>query len=317
MLRYIIRRLILIIPVLLIVSIIVFTLMRLTPGDPVLVMLGEDQNAQAYQELKTKLGLDQPVPVQYVLWLGRAVQGDLGRSIRDDSTVTGNIFERLPATIELALAALIIALLVAVPLGIISALKPNSKLDALASGISLVGISMPNFLLGILLILFLAYYVRIFKPDGYVPLGEDFWGNIQRLVLPALTLGLASAAINMRLIRSSMLEALSQDYVRTARSKGLKPRLVVLRHALRNALVPLVTILGLQLGALLEGAVITETIFSWPGIGQLAVKSLNSRDYPVVQGVVLFSAIIYTLLNLAVDISYAYLDPRISYGKKY
>jgi peptide/nickel transport system permease protein len=316
MTRYIIRRLILIIPVMLIVSLIVFILMRLTPGDPVLVMLGEDRNPQAYAEQKAKLGLDQPIPVQYALWVGRAFQGDLGRSIRDNTPVIGNILERLPATIELALAALVVSLLISVPLGILSALKPNSKLDAAVSGLSLVGISMPNFLLGVLLILFFAYYFRIFKPDGYVPLAEDPGGNFQRLVLPAVTLGMAGAAINMRLIRSSMLEALSQDYIRTARAKGLGARLVVSRHALRNALVPLVTVLGLQLGALLEGAVITETIFSWPGIGQLAVKSLNSRDYPVVQGVVLFAALVYTLINLAVDISYAYLDPRISYGRK-
>lgn len=315
MTRYIIRRLILIIPVLLIVSLLIFTLIRLTPGDPVLVMLGEERTEQAYQEQRTKLGLDQPIPVQYFLWLGRAVQGDLGRSVRDNAPVLGDIFERLPATIELALAALLVSLLIAVPLGIISALKPNSKLDGVVSGLSLLGISTPNFLLGILLILFLAYYFRIFKPDGYVPLTEDVGGNLQRLVLPALTLGLASAAINMRQIRSSMLEALSQDYVRTARSKGLAARMVVFRHALRNALIPLVTVLGLQFGALLEGAIITETIFSWPGIGQLAVKSLNSRDYPVVQGVVLFGAVVYTTINLAVDISYAYLDPRISYGR--
>jgi len=301
----------------LIVSLIIFVLIRLTPGDPVLVMIGEDRSAQAYDEIRAKLGFDQPIPVQYFLWLGRAVQGDLGRSIRDNSPVLGEIWERLPATLELALAALLVALLVAVPLGILSALKPNSKTDAVVSSLSLVGISMPGFLLGILLILFLAYYLRLFKPDGYVPLAEDVGGNFQRLVLPAVTLGLASAAVNMRLIRSSLLEALSQDYIRTARAKGLAGRLVVTRHALRNALIPLVTILGLQFGVLLEGAVVTETIFSWPGIGQLAVKSLNSRDYPVVQGVVLFSALAYTLINLAVDISYAYLDPRISYGRKH
>lgn len=314
MARYIIRRLLLIIPVLFIVSIIVFTLIRMTPGDPVLVMLGEEYNAETYAAQRAKLGLDQPIPVQYALWLGRAVQGDLGRSVRDNAPVLGEIFERLPATIELALAALFVSLLISVPLGIISALRPNSKIDAFVSGVSLIGISIPNFLLAILLILVFAYYLRIFKPDGYVALGEDFVGNLQRLVLPAVTLGAAGAALNMRLIRSSVLEVMSQDYVRTAKAKGLLRGLVVRRHILRNALIPLVTVLGLQFGALIEGAVITETIFSWPGIGQLAIKSLNSRDYPVVQGVVLFGALVYTAVNLLVDISYAYLDPRISYG---
>lgn len=299
-----------------IVSLIVFTLIRLTPGDPVLVMLGEERTEQTYQELRSKLGLDQPIPIQYFLWLGRALQGDLGRSVRDNAPVLGEIFERLPATIELALAALAVSLLISVPLGIISALRPNSKIDAVVSTISLLGISIPNFLLAILLILFFAYYFRLFKPDGYVALSEDFGGNLQRLVLPAITLGMAGAALNMRLIRSSVLEVLSQDYVRTARAKGLTGVLTIRRHVMRNALIPLVTVLGLQFGALLEGAIITETIFSWPGIGQLAVKSLNSRDYPVVQGIVLFGAFVYTIVNLLVDIAYAYLDPRISYNTK-
>jgi peptide/nickel transport system permease protein len=302
------------IPVLLIVSAIVFGLMRLTPGDPVLVLLGEEYNAQTEAELRAKLGLDQPIFVQYGLWLTRAVQGDLGRSIRDNTPVVEEILSRLPATLELALAALFISLLISVPLGLISALRPNSKIDAVVSGISLIGISIPNFLLAVLLILIFAYYFRIFKPDGYVPITEDFGGNLQRLMLPAITLGLASAALNMRLIRSSLLEVLSQDYVRTANAKGLQKNTIIWRHVFRNALIPLVTVVGLQFGALLEGAVITETIFSWPGIGQLAVKALNSRDYPVVQGVVLFGTLIYVLINLLVDISYAYLDPKISYS---
>ena len=312
--RYIIRRLLLIVPVLFVVSLIIFILMRLTPGDPVLVMLGEERSQQAYNEQRAKLGLDQPLPVQYLVWLGRAVSGDLGRSQSDDAPVLSEILDRLPATIELALAALFFSLIVALPLGIISALRPNSKIDGFVSAISLLGISIPNFLLAVLLILFFAYYFRIFKPDGYVAPGEDFGGNLQRLILPAVTLGLAGTALNMRLIRSSIMEILSQDYIRTARAKGLNQRRVIRLHVLRNALIPLVTVLGLQFGALLEGAVITETIFSWPGIGQLAVRSLDSRDYPVVQGVVLFSACVYTFLNLIVDISYAYLDPRINYG---
>jgi peptide/nickel transport system permease protein len=314
MIRYIIRRLLLMIPVLLIVSVLVFGLMRITGGDPIQVMLGEDYDARTEAELKAKLGLDQPIFVQYGLWLVRAVQGDLGRSIRDSTPVLEEILSRLPATIELALAALFISLLISVPLGLISAFRPNSKIDAVVSGISLLGISIPNFLLAILLILFFAYYLRIFKPDGYVPMSEDFFGNIQRLILPALTLGAASSALNMRLIRGSILEILSQDYVRTANAKGLQKQTIVWRHVFRNALIPLVTVIGLQFGALIEGAVITETIFSWPGIGQLAIKALNSRDYPVVQGVVLFATLVYVVINLLVDLSYAYLDPKISYS---
>lgn len=313
MLRYIFRRLIQIIPVMLIVSVIVFVLIRITPGDPVQVMMGESPDPAVYQELRAKLGLDQPIPVQYVFWLGRVVQGDLGKSIRDSSPVLPEILSRLPATIELAIAALFVSLLIAIPLGIISAVRPNSKVDWLVNFLSLIGISVPNFLLGILLILFLAYYFRIFKPDGYVALTDDLWGNLQHLVLPALTLGAAGTALNMRLIRSNMLEVLNQDYIRTARAKGLPNQIVVWKHAFRNALVPLATVIGLQIGGLLEGAVITETIFSWPGIGQLAVNSLNSLDYPMVQGIVLFTALVYTLVNLIVDISYAYLDPRIKY----
>jgi peptide/nickel transport system permease protein len=312
--RYIVRRLLIMIPVLLLVSIIIFLLIRLTPGDPVRTMLGEEANPEAMAELRVKLGLDQPVPVQYGLWLGRAVSGDLGKSLRDGQPVTEAILERLPATIELGLAAIIFSLLIAIPLGTISAVKRNKWPDGVATVFSMLGICTPNFLLGIILILFFGYYFRIFSPGGYVPLGEDVGENLKRLVLPAITLGAASSAINTRQLRNALLEVLSQDYIRTAKAKGVRGSLILIRHALKNAFIPLATIVGLQIGAVLEGAFVTETIFSWPGIGLLAVRSIGNRDYPVIQGVVLLSALIYILINLLVDISYTYLDPRIKYA---
>ncbi len=312
--RYVVRRLLVTIPVLLLVSVIIFLLIRLTPGDPIRTVLGEEATSQTVAELRNKLGLDQPVPVQYGLWLSRAVSGDLGKSLRDGQPVTQAVLERLPATIELGLAAIFFSLLISIPLGTISAVKRNKWPDGVATFISMLGICTPNFLLGIILILFFGYYFRIFSPGGYIPYDEDLGENLKRLVLPAITLGAASAAVNTRQLRSALLEVLSQDYIRTARAKGLRGSWVVIRHALKNAFIPLVTVVGLQLGTVLEGAFITETIFSWPGIGQLAVKSIGNRDYPVIEGVVLLSALIYMTINLLVDISYTYLDPRINYA---
>ncbi len=309
--RYILRRLLIAIPVLLLVSIIIFLIIRLTPGDPVRTMLGEEATSATVAEMRAKLGLDDPLPVQYLLWLGRASTGDFGRSLRDGQPVVQAILERMPATIELGLAAIFFSLLVSIPLGIISAVKRNKWPDGIATLISMLGVSMPNFVLGILLILFFSYYFRLLSPGGYVALGEDPADNLKRLILPAITLGFASAAVNTRLLRSSLLEVLSQDYIRTAKAKGLKDSLVLIRHGLKNAFMPLLTVLGLQIGVVLEGAFITETIFSWPGIGQLAVKSIGNRDYPVIQGVVLMSALLFMGINLLVDLIYPYLDPRI------
>ncbi|HEX2914740.1 MAG TPA: nickel ABC transporter permease [Chloroflexia bacterium] len=309
--RYVLRRLLILIPVLVLVSVIVFLIAHATPGDPIRTILGEEATPESVQELRTKLGLDQPLPVQYALWAQRAVTGDFGKSLRDGQPVTQAILERLPATIELGLAAVLFSLLIALPLGIISAVKRNTWADGFATFFSLLGVSIPNFVLGILLILFLSYYWRIFSPGGYVPVEEDLGENLKHLVLPAITLGAASAAVNTRQLRSAMLDVLSQDYIRTAHAKGLRSGLILTRHALRNALIPLVTVVGLQIGTVLEGAFVTETIFSWPGIGQLAVKSIGNRDYPVIQGVVLLSALIYMTINLLVDISYTLIDPRI------
>ena len=315
MIRYILRRLLLMIPVAFLVTIGVFALARLSPADPVLVFAGEDRNPAAMAAIRTELGLDQPVPVQYVAWLSRAVQGDLGRSFQNKQRVSEAIIERLPATFELGLAALLISITFALAIGILSAVKRNSVVDLLSTSVTLMGVSFPSFFLGILLILLFAYVIpgRIFPPGGYVPLTTDVAENLRRLVLPAVTLATASLALNLRQVRSSLLEVFGNDYMRTARAKGLREGTVITRHALKNALIPVVTLIGIQVGAIIEGAVITETIFSWPGIGRLAVQAIPSNDYPVVQGVVLVSAFSFMLSTLFVDVLYAWIDPRISY----
>lgn len=315
MITYILRRLVLMIPVAFLVTIGVFALARLSPADPVLVFAGEERDPAALAAIRKDLGLDQPVPVQYVAWLTRAVQGDLGRSFQNKQKVSEAILERLPATFELGLAALTISITFALVVGILSAVKRNSVVDLLSSSVTLMGVSFPSFFLGIVLILLFAYVIpgNIFPPGGYVPLTTDVGENLRRLVLPAATLATASLAVNLRQVRSSLLDVFGQEYVRTARAKGLRERTVIVRHALKNALIPVVTLVGIQIGAIIEGAVITETIFSWPGVGRLVVQAIPSNDYPVVQGVVLVSALSFMLSTLLVDVLYAWIDPRISY----
>jgi len=312
---YILRRLVLMVPVAFLVTVGVFALARLSPADPVLVFAGEDRDPARLAEIRTELGLDQPVPLQYVAWLGHAVQGDLGRSFQNKQKVSDAIIERLPATFELGAAALLISITFALLIGILSAVKRNSVVDLLSTSITLLGVSFPSFFLGIVLILLFAYVIpgRIFPPGGYVPLVDDPFENLRRLVLPAATLATASLAVNLRQVRSSLLDVFGHEYMRTARAKGLRERTVIARHALKNALIPIVTLVGIQVGAIIEGAFITETIFSWPGIGRLAVQAIPSQDYPVVQGVVLVSAISFMLSTLFVDLLYAWLDPRISF----
>lgn len=314
MTQYVLRRLLLMVPVAFLVSVIVFGLLRLAPGDPVLVYAGEERDPDSLQELRVLYGLDQPLPIQYVVWLQHAAQGDLGRSLRTRQPVREAIVERLPATIELGLAAILLSVSVALAVGTLSAIKRNSVVDLLATGITLGGVSLPNFFLGLILILVFGLAFRLLPPGGYVPFIEDPLGNLRRLILPAITLATASTAVNMRQIRSSLLDVFSQEYIRTARAKGLGERPVIVRHAMKNALIPVVTIVGLQVGAIIEGAIITETIFFWPGVGRLAVDSITGLDYPVVQAIVLVSALSFMLSTLAVDILYAWLDPRISYG---
>ena len=301
-------------PVAFLVSVAVFLLIHLTPGDPAAIILGEEGSTSTIAALHRELGLDQPLSTQYAIWIARVLHGDLGNSLRTHQPVTQAIGERLPATLELGLAALLWSLAVAIPLGTVAALRRGSVLDVLASGFTVAGVSVPNFFIGILLILLMGLVLRLFPVSGFVPLTQDPLQNLRHLLLPALTLGTAGAAINMRFTRSSMIEVLGQDYIRTARAKGAPWLRVVRGHALKNALIPVVTIVGIQVGSIIEGALVTETVFSWPGVGKLAVDGIFGRDYPVIQGIVLIAALSYMVANLLVDLTYAYLDPRITYS---
>jgi peptide/nickel transport system permease protein len=311
--QYVVRRLLLMVPVVLLVTVIVFLLIRLSPGDPVLVYAGEERDPESLEQIRRSLGLDQPLPVQYVAWLTHAARGDLGRSIRTRQPVGEAIVERLPQTLELGLAAVLLSSTIALLVGTLSAVRRNSRLDLIATGLTLGGVSLPNFFLGLVLILVFALAVRLFPPGGYVPFSEDPIGNLRRLVLPAITLATASMAVNVRQVRSAMIDVLGQDFIRTARAKGLSEAAVLIRHTLKNGLIPVITLVGLQVGAIIEGAIITETIFFWPGVGRLLVDSIGGRDYPVVQAVVLLSAVAFALSTLIVDLLYAWLDPRISF----
>jgi peptide/nickel transport system permease protein len=314
MIAYLVRRLALMVPVAFLVSVVVFSLIHLTPVDPAELILGEEHSPEAVVALRHELGLDRPLPEQYVTWISHVLRGDLGRSVRTNQPVVQAITERLPATLELGIAALAWSVLLAIPLGTVAALRRGSPIDVLATGVTVAGVSVPNFFIGILLILVLSVDLRIFPPGGYTPLTESIPDNLHRLILPAITLGTVTTAINTRFTRSSMLDVLGQDYIRTARAKGASWRQVIVGHALKNALIPVVTVVGIQVGAILEGALVTETIFSWPGVGKLAIDSIFGRDYPIIQGIVLAIAFSYMLANLAVDLTYAWLNPRISYA---
>lgn len=314
MTAYVLRRLLLMVPVAFLVTIGVFLLIHLSPGDPALIILGEDRTPQAIAQVHQQLGLDKPLYVQYGIWLNHVVQGDWGRSITTHQPVGDAIKERLPATLELGLVALVWSLLVAIPLGTVAALRRGTLTDQVATGFTVAGVSIPNFFIGIVLIFFLSVTLRLFPFGGYVPFATDPIESLRHVLLPAIALGTAGAAINMRFTRSSMIEALKQDFVRTAWAKGASARRVVFIHALKNALIPVVTIVGLQIGGIIEGAVVTETVFTWPGVGRLAVESIFNRDYTVVQGIVLVAAFSYMTANLLVDLAYAWLDPRISYA---
>lgn len=311
MTRYLLRRLLLTVPVLLFVSVIVFALITLIPGDPARVMLGEEASAEALETLRKELGLDRPLHIRYLIWFTHIIRGDFGQSVRDGRPVLNTLLLKLPVTVELAITSLVVAWAIAIPAGVLAAWKQRSALDYTATTAALAGISIPNFWLGIMLIYLLAVNHRLLPPSGYVEPWIDLGRNLKLLVMPSIVLGTALAALVMRLLRSSMLEVLSTDYVRTAHAKGLGERAVLIRHAMKNAMIPVVTIMGLQLGGLLGGAVITETIFAIPGLGRLTIESILTRDYPMVQGVVLFAALAVVVTNLAVDVTYAFLDPRI------
>jgi peptide/nickel transport system permease protein len=309
---YLARRVLTLLPILLLMSIIVFALIRMIPGDPIDVMYGGEGMDEARRAaLSREMGLDQPIVIQYGRWLLRAVTGDLGNSYRAGMPVMQLIGQRLPATLWLSLSAMFLSLLVALPLGLLAAVKRNSGADMGATAFAILGISMPNFWSGILLVLIFSIWLGWLPSIGYVSPLDDLWLSIRHLILPAITLGWALAGVTTRLARSSLLEELGKDYVRTARGKGLSERAVLLRHTLRNALIPTVTMIGLQMGFLIGGTVVVETVFAWPGIGLLVVDSIFARDYPVVQGVVLVIAVLVVLINLLVDVTYTVLDPRI------
>jgi peptide/nickel transport system permease protein len=303
-------------PVALLASVVLFGLVKATPGDPVVIQLGEQITPENYEALRRELGLDKPLPVQFGIWLGKVLRGDFGKSIRSGIPVRDEIVQRIPATLQLGVAALIISFVVAVPLGVLSAIFRKSPIGFLATAFTQVGVSLPNFVFAYILIYLFALNLRILPPGGYVGFGDDPIEFFRRLLLPAVTLSLFGAATQTRFIRSGLIETLYQDYIRTARAKGLSERLIIARHAMRNALIPVVTILGLQVGTILEGAFITEFVYAWPGIGRLAVQSLGARDYPIVQAVVLIAVFAFLFANLMVDVAYAYLDPRISYGRR-
>lgn len=315
MTAFVFRRALSLVPILLLMSVIVFTLIRLVPGDPIDVMYGSEGMDEARRNaLRHDLGLDESLPIQYLKWLGRAATGDLGRSYKAQMPVGELIAQRLPATLFLSVAALVFSVLLALPLGVIAAIKRNSWVDFAAMAFAIFGISIPNFWAGIMLALVFAVYLHWLPSIGYVSPFADLGGSLQHLLLPAITLGLSLAGTTSRLTRSSMLEELGKDYVRTARGKGLGEKAVLLGHALRNALIPTITMIGLQLGFLIGGAVVVETVFAWPGIGLLVVDSIFGRDYPVVQGVVLTIAVMVVVVNLTVDLIYTVLDPRIRLG---
>jgi ABC-type dipeptide/oligopeptide/nickel transport system permease component len=304
-LRFTIRRLLLTVPVLLGVATLVFSLLHLVPGDPALAMLGESASASDVGELRTRLGLDRSLPAQYVQFISGLARGDLGTSFRYNTPVASEIGQRLPRTMQLAAAAVLVAVCLAIPMGVLAGFFRGTAIDQAAMTVSLLGISMPNFWLGPLLAIFFSVSL------GWLPVSGT--GSWRHLVLPAVTLGGALAAVLARMTRASIIEELRELYVLAARARGLSKLRAVLLHALRNSLIPVVTILGLQLGAVLTGTIITETIFAWPGVGRLLIQAINFRDYPLVQGCILFIALTYVLVNLLVDLAYGWLDPRIRY----
>src|SRR6056297_3764788 len=316
MLIFLLRRVLLTIPTLLGVALIVFALMRAIPGDVVTSLVGLEGNvsAERLDELRRMFGLDLPVHVQFGQWITAALQGDLGSSLRTGRPVATDLALRFPVTLELTFLGLAIAVILAVPLGVIAALHRGRWPDAVSSLFALLGLSIPGFFLGILLILAFSLRLGWLPPAGYVPFTESPLDNLRHMLLPAASLGLILAAATTRIVRSSLLETLGRDYVRTARAKGLREQAVVYRHALRTALIPVVTVVGLQFGQLLGGAVIIEQVFSLPGVGRFALEGINLRDYPIVQGAVLLIAAAFVAVNLLVDVLYAVIDPRVRYG---
>lgn len=312
---YVMKRLVTMIPVLFILSVLVFSLIHLIPGNPAQVILGQDATPQAVQALEAQLGLNKPILVQYFDWLGHVLEGNLGRSLTDQEPVSTLILQRLPVTIELTIGTGIVAVLIAFPLGILAAVRRGRFADMVALFASTIGIAAPPFWLGIILLLVFTVKFHLFPSSGYVPIWRNPVQNLSIMILPILATGLREAGVLTRMIRSTLLDALSQDYVRTARAKGLLGWGIIVRHALKNAMIPVLTTGGLQLASLLGGIVITETIFSLPGFGSLLVQSVFSRDYTTVQGAALIAALLVVVVNLLVDLLYGVVDPRVKLGK--
>lgn len=312
--RYLARRLIYLVVQVVLVATLVFLLIRLVPGDPARAILGETASEQQVAAVRHRLGIDRPIQQQYVTWMGRLLHGDLGKSIISGRPVLADVRTRLGNTLELIAVAIVMALLFGIPLGIIAALRANRAPDYALSGIAMLGLSLPNFVVGTVLLLVFALVLHWLPQSQFVSWQQDPVQHVKLLVLPAVTLAASTAAVVMRMTRSSMLEVIRQDYIKSARAKGLSERVVIWRHALRNAVNPVVSIVGLELAGLLGGTVIVETIYGWPGLSSLLLAGVRSRDYPVVQGVVLLIAVLTILINLAVDLAYGLLDPRIRYS---
>ncbi|WP_195821366.1 ABC transporter permease [Roseobacter sp. MH60115] len=311
MLAFLLRRILIAIPTVVIISVMVFGLQHLLPGDPLLVLAGEERDPAVLEALREKYRLNDPIPVQYLAWVGNALQGDLGVSLRTNQPVTELMAQKLPVTIQLALMSMVFALVIGIPAGILSAVKKGTATDYVANVVALSGLSIPNFWLGIMLILLVSVKWQLLPASGYVPPSEDLWQSIRTMLMPSFVLGTALAATLMRHTRSSMIGVLSADYVRTARAKGLAERVVILKHALRNALTPIVTLTALLFGELVAGAVLTEQIFTIPGFGKLVVDAVFNRDYAVVQGIVLVTAVGFIFMNLFADVMYFILNPRL------
>jgi peptide/nickel transport system permease protein len=311
---YILRRLVMLVPVLIVVGVVVFGLVHLTPGDPAAVILGDRATPEDIARLRDQLGLNDPLPVQFVHWFGNVLRLDFGESIFLGEPVTQALLDRVQPTALLTLYALSIQVLIGIPAGVLAAVRYNSPVDRALTVMAISGSAIPTFFLGILLILIFAVRLRWLPSGGYVPFGEDPVAHVKGMLMPAFALGFSAAGLLARLVRSSMLDVLREDYVRTAFAKGLPEQLVIVRHALRNALIPALTVIGISLGALLGGAVVTETVFTIPGMGRLVVQSIARRDYPVIQGAIIAIAMTYVLVNLVVDVLYVYVDPRVRIG---
>jgi peptide/nickel transport system permease protein len=309
--RYLLRRALESLIAVWLASIIVFVGVRALPGDPAIALSGEGRDPAANAAIRLRYGLDQPIPVQYVRWASIALTGDLGTSIRTRNRVTEEIVRRIPVTIELALLAGLVAMAIGVPLGVLAAVRRRSPIDYLAGSVGLLGLSIPTFWLGLVMILVFAIGLDVLPASGFVPFFEDPIENLRRMILPAIVLGVSFGAVLLRQLRSGMIGSLGSDYVRTARAKGLTERQVIIGHALRNSLITVVTIIGLELGALISGSVVTESIFLIPGFGRLIIEAISRRDYPVIQGVALVSAIAYITINFIVDVLYSFLNPRV------